>query len=113
VQPELVVLGLDSMVMDNDQAKKRHGVKPTYKKVKGFQPLQLVWEQFIIDAVFRRGDRHCNYGEDLRWMIRRAVEAIFCQPMYEDRQRLLEFARPDTVIYTNLSPSITAEARMS
>jgi hypothetical protein len=28
--------------------------------------------------------------------------AIFCRPTYEDRQRLLEFARPDTLIYTNL-----------
>lgn len=32
-------------------------------------------------------------------MVRRA---IFCQPMDEDRQELLEFARPDTVIYMNL-----------
>jgi hypothetical protein len=28
--------------------------------------------------------------------------AIFCRPRYEDRQQLLEFARPDTLIYTNL-----------
>lgn len=186
-EPEVILLGLDSMVLDNDQAKKRHGVTPTYKKVKGFQPLQLVWGRYIIDAVFRRGDRHCNYGKDAQRMIRRAVDAIrsnyraevpiivridsgffdqelfklceelaigyicggrlyaeirglaencpdegwqlldrksqqwryfefghrckswkrfrraiFCQPMYEDRQRLFEFARPDTVIYTNI-----------
>jgi hypothetical protein len=31
----MVVLSLDSMVMDNDEAAKRHGVTPTYKKVKG------------------------------------------------------------------------------
>ena len=28
--------------------------------------------------------------------------ALFCQPLYEDRQRLLEFARPDQILYTNL-----------
>ena len=28
--------------------------------------------------------------------------AIFCRPRYEDRQQLFEFARPDTLIYTNL-----------
>jgi hypothetical protein len=152
-----------------------------------FQPLQLTWQRFIIDAGFRRGDRHCNYGNDAVKMIRHAVtairthfqadvpillrmdsgffdeaifvaceelkigyvcegklyqeirdraqklpnddwkildrrpqqwrffefedqrgtwsqprRAIFCQPLYEDRQRLLAFARPDTVIYTNL-----------
>jgi hypothetical protein len=186
-QPQLIVLGLDSMVLDNDQAAKRDGVTPTYKKVKGFQPLQLTWNRWIVDAVFRRGDRHCNHGEDAQRMIRRAVEAIrakyrgdvaiilrmdsgfldqelfeacealgigyvcggrlyeelrqlaascpeelwqlldrkpqqwrffefghrlgswkrfrraiFSQPLYEDRQRLFEFARPDTVLYTNL-----------
>lgn len=29
------------MVMDKDYGPKRHGVKPTYKKVLGFQPLQI------------------------------------------------------------------------
>lgn len=60
--PDVVVLGLDTMVMDNDEARLRHGVKPTYKKVKGFQPLQVNWKGFIIDAVFRRGDAHSNHG---------------------------------------------------
>lgn len=186
-QPDLILLGLDSMVMDNDLAKKRHGVQPTYKKIKGFQPLQLTWGRHIIDAVFRRGDRHCNHGQDAKRLIRETVaairshyraeisivvrmdsgffdqelfalceqlgigyvcggrlldpikaraaacpepawqllegkpqlwryfefghcclswkrfrRAIFCQPMEENRQGLLEFARPDTVIYTNL-----------
>ncbi|MCP3959279.1 MAG: IS1380 family transposase [bacterium] len=186
-EPDLVTLSLDSMVMNNDEAAKRHGVTPTYKKVKGFQPLQLVWQRYIIDAVFRRGERHCNYGNDAVKMIRKAVDTIrthyradvpivvrmdsgffdeaifllceeldigyacggrlydairdraqerpedgwkifdrkpqqwryfefedqreawsrsrrtiFCQPLYEDRQRLLKFARPDTVVYTNL-----------
>ena len=185
--PDVVILSLDSMVMDNDEAAKRHGVTPTYRKVKGFQPLQLAWQRYIIDAVFRRGERHCNYGKDAVRMIRKAVDtirsyyradvpilirmdsgffdeeifaaceelgigyacggrlyddvrgraqdhpeegwgvydrkpqqwryfefedqreawsrsrrAIFCQPLYEDQQRLLSFARPDTVIYTNL-----------
>lgn len=50
--PKMVELGIDTMVMDNDEAKKRHGVQPTYKKVTGFQPLQMTWGRFIIDAVF-------------------------------------------------------------
>jgi hypothetical protein len=29
-QPELIVLDVDAMVMDNDQAEKREGVEPTY-----------------------------------------------------------------------------------
>ena len=38
-KPEVVILGVDTMVMDNDQAKNREGCSVTYKKVKGFQPL--------------------------------------------------------------------------
>jgi hypothetical protein len=187
VQPAAIVLGLDTMVMDNNEADKREGVKPTYKKEKGFQPLQLTWARFIIDAIFRSGDKHSNHSDDVEKMVRQIVElirehyrqdipivirmdsgffdqklfevfeslelgyicggklydditasvssmdesfwgryennhqvwdyvefgdcrgnwkrfrrAIFCRPVYEDKQMLLKFARPDTVIYTNL-----------
>ena len=51
MQPALIMLGLDTMVMDNDDASKRHGIKPTYKNRKGFQPLQMNWGGFIIDAL--------------------------------------------------------------
>jgi len=50
-KPSVIILSLDTMVMDNDDAKKREGVLPTYKKVRGFQPLQLSWGCYIIDAV--------------------------------------------------------------
>ena len=185
--PEVVILGVDTMVMDNDEAEKRHGVRPTYKKVKGFQPLQMTWQGFIIDAVFRRGDAHSNNGDTVEKMVthvaakirkhyrsdmtiivrmdsgffdqklfaafeklhigyicggklykpikqyvsqasgdqwqryeagrqvwqylefgskcdnwKRFRRTIFCRPLYEDAQLLLEFARPDTVLYTNL-----------
>lgn len=43
-QPEVIVLGIDTMVLDNSEADVRHGVEPTYKMgVKGFQPLQITW----------------------------------------------------------------------
>ena len=187
VQPALIMLGLDTMVMDNDEAEKRQGVMPTYKKKKGFQPLQMTWGRFIIDAIFRSGDKHSNHSNDVEKMVRRIVElirqhyredvpivirmdsgffdqklfnvfeslqigyicggklyddigtfvgnceesfwaryenknqvwdyvefgdrrgnwkvfrrAIFCRPVYEDRQMLFKFSRPDTVIYTNI-----------
>ena len=75
-QPVLVTLTLDTMVMDNDEALKRQGCDPTYKKVKGFQPLQLIWEGKIVDAMFRRGKRHSNYGNDVEKMIRGIVTLI-------------------------------------
>ena len=185
--PRAVVLTLDTMVMDNDEAVKREGCDPTYKKVKGFQPLHLIWEGKIIDAIFRRGKRHSNYGNDVEKMIRGIVtlirtrydarvtivirldagffdennfalcdelgigfiatgktfkaikekvaalgekewkeydngrqvwnyagfqyqcdkwpkgyRALYTRPQYEDGQRLLEFARPDNIIVTNL-----------
>ena len=57
-RPDLIVIGVDTMVMNNDYAKKRHGVTPTYRKKKGFQPIQFTWKGTIIDAVFRSGKWH-------------------------------------------------------
>lgn len=189
-QPVRVTLTLDTMVMDNDEALKREGCDPTYKKVKGFQPLQLIWEGKIVDAIFRRGKRHSNYGNDVEKMIRgivtlirtrysptvdivirmdagffdeknfrlcdeleigfvgtgktfnaikeqvaaiggkewkvydngrqkwsyagfqyrcdkwkKAYRALYTRPRYDGPQGLLEFARPDNIIVTNLSPA--------
>jgi hypothetical protein len=186
-RPDKVVIDIDSMVMDNDDALKRHGVSPTYKKKKGFHPIQATWNRFIIDAVFQGGKKHCNHGDTVSKMIKGLVgdirihyrasvpiiftfdsgyfdqkllalcealqvgyvcggkfygdiktylksvdrtfygsydkgdqrwdflefghragswdkhrRAIFCQPVYENSQQLLEFARRDTLIYTNL-----------
>lgn len=75
-QPEIIELGIDTMVMDNDEANHRHGVEPTYKKVKGFQPLQMTWGRFIIDAVFRGGKKHSNHGDTVEKMVRHMVSRI-------------------------------------
>lgn len=186
-EPKVVVLDLDVMVMDNDDAEQREGVSPTYKKVKGFAPLQMVWNRIIVDAVFRAGHHHSNHKDSTEKMVAHVVRLIrrrystrvpilirqdagyfdqklfdlyeelgvayvgggklytdikgfvasygaegwgtyvngeqewsylelgdrrdswkhfrrvvFCRPTYEDRQMLLEFARPDTLIYTNI-----------
>jgi len=188
-EPQVVVLGLDSMILDNDEAEVREGCQPTYKKVKGFQPLQLTWGPFVIDALFRGGKKHGNAGDMAGKLVRDAVvfirkhyradvavvvrldagffdqelfrvfeglgigyicsgklqddlrelargmdpsmwsaydngrqlwqyfefgdrrpswrktewrRAFYTRPAYENEQRLLEFARPDHVIYTNL-----------
>ena len=186
-QPKVVILDLDVMVMDNDEADVREGVEPTYKKVKGFAPLQMVWGRIIVDAVLRAGHHHSNHKDTTEKMVANVVakirrrysptvpiivrqdsgyfdqklfelfeklgigylsggklykdvktvvasypsqswqtyvnkaqewryiefgdrrgswdrfrRMIFCRPTYENRQILLEFARPDTIIYTNL-----------
>jgi hypothetical protein len=79
VKPDVIELGIDTMVMDNDDAKCRHGVKPTYKKKKGFQPLQMNWGRLIVDAVFRSGDKHSNHGDAVQNMIRHMVLKIRCE----------------------------------
>lgn len=188
-RPSVIRLGLDSMVMDNDEAVARQGCQPTYKKVKGFQPLQVTWGPFMIDALFRGGKKHGNAGDAAGRLIQGVVcfvrkhyrrdvpivvaldsgffdqklfglfeelgigyvctgklyedltevargmdpsgwsqfdnghqlweyfefgnrraswpqtawrRVLYTRPVYEDEQRMLEFARPDTVIYTNL-----------
>jgi len=40
-KPKVIILGLDIMPMNNDDALRREGVYYTYKGYKGFQPLQL------------------------------------------------------------------------
>jgi hypothetical protein len=76
VQPLVIELGIDTMVLDNDDADCRHGVKPTYKKKKGFQPLQMNWGRYFVDAVFRGGDKHSNHGDTVEKMIRHMVNKI-------------------------------------
>jgi len=75
-QPDIIELGIDTMVMDNDGAKRRHGVKPTYKKKKGFQPLQMNWGGLFVDAVFRGGNRHSNYSDTVEKMTKNMVKKI-------------------------------------
>ena len=186
-KPAVIMLDLDTMVMANDDALKRQGVEPTYKKKKGFQPLLLKWGTFVIDAVFRGGSKNSNNGDTVIKMVEHIVRlirkkyredaaiilkddsgfydqenfkafekleigyvcggkiypaireyvencpreqwiniekknqeweilefgdcrgtwdkfrrAIFTQPLYEDNQKLLPFARPARIYYTNL-----------
>lgn len=75
-KPSVIELGIDTMVMDNDDAECRHGVKPTYKKKKGFQPLQMNWGRFFVDSVFRGGNKHSNHGDTVQKMILHIVSRI-------------------------------------
>jgi hypothetical protein len=63
-KPTVIKLGIDTMVMDNDDAKKREGCEPTYKRKKGFQPLHVCWGPYLIDVIFRVGSAHSNHGTD-------------------------------------------------
>ena len=63
-KPQIITLGIDTMVMDNDDAHKREGCEVTYKKKKGFQPLHICWGRFLVDVLFRKGSAHSNHGTD-------------------------------------------------
>jgi len=75
-RPTVIELTVDTMVMDNDEADKREGVSPTYKKVKGFHPLQMIWNGRIVDAIFRGGKKHGNFGKLAAEMIFELVRSI-------------------------------------
>lgn len=81
-KPEIIILFADSMVLDNNDAEKRQGVEPTYKKKKGFQPFQLSWGPYLVDAIFRSGSVHCNHGTDFMKSIGRLVDGI--RKYYQD-----------------------------
>jgi hypothetical protein len=75
--PAVVVLGIDAMLMDNDEAKQRQGVEPTYKRgVCGFAPLMITWGRFVVDTVFRGGSKHSNADDSVAEAVRRLVEGI-------------------------------------
>ena len=74
--PKIIILGIDTMVMDNDDSKKKEGNEPTYKKKKGFQPLHICWGPFLIDVLFRKGSAHSNHGTDYTDRVKAVVELI-------------------------------------
>lgn len=73
VGPRVIEATIETMVLDHDEAPKRHGVQPTYKQVKGFQPLQMIWAGKIVDAVFRGGRKHSNAGHTVINRLQRMV----------------------------------------
>ena len=75
-KPKRVILGVDSMVMDNDDAECRHGVTPTYKNKKGYHPLQMTWGNMIVDGIFRSGSRSTHEFKYTRAMIKRMVRLV-------------------------------------
>lgn len=75
-KPTIIELGIDTMVMDNDTSKKREGNEPTYKQVKGFQPLHISWGALLIDVLFRKGSAHSNHGTDYTDRVRKIVNLI-------------------------------------
>jgi hypothetical protein len=75
-RPSLILVDMDTMVLDNDDAKKRHGVDVTHKNKCGFQPLQITWQGKIVDALFRRGSAHSNHGNDVKQMMTGIVKLI-------------------------------------
>jgi hypothetical protein len=75
-RPEKIELTIDLMIMDNDEAAKRHGVEPTYKNVKGFGSLQMLWNRKVVDAIFRGGSKHSNSGHAVVNMVTDLVNLI-------------------------------------
>ncbi|MCK5535229.1 MAG: IS1380 family transposase, partial [Bacteroidales bacterium] len=74
--PQVVELFIDTMVLNNDDALKREGVEPTYKPVKGFQPLHIAWDGKIVDLLFRKGSSHSNHETDYTDIVRDIVKLI-------------------------------------
>ncbi len=75
-QPPYIILDVDTMVLDNNDAQCREGVNWTYKKVNGFQPLMAKWNGYVVSAKFREGKAHSNHGTDTAEMLRHSVSLI-------------------------------------
>jgi len=75
-QPAVVELGIDTMVLNNDDSKQKEGCNPTYKNVKGYQPLQIYWNGMLVDAIFREGQCHSNHSDDVQTTMKKLVAKI-------------------------------------
>jgi hypothetical protein len=74
--PNEVVLFLDSCVYNNDGAKCRAGVKPTYKNFQGYHPINLIWNGFYVDTYFQSGHCSTNHGDIVKTMLKNASKSI-------------------------------------
>ena len=75
-RPDRVELTIDLMVLANDEAGVRHGVEHTYRGLKGFGSLQVLWKRRVVDAVFRGGSKHSNHGNTVANMVMGLVGLI-------------------------------------
>jgi hypothetical protein len=75
-KPAVIELGIDSMVLNNNDALKREGVEPTYKKVNGFHPVQMNWGRYFVDAIFQVGSDHSNHEANVHLMLCNIVKTI-------------------------------------
>lgn len=75
-KPRIIFLDIDTMVMNNDDSKKKEGCEPTYKRKKGFQPLHISWGAYLVDVLFRNGKAHSNHGTDYTDTVRDIVKLI-------------------------------------
>jgi hypothetical protein len=75
-KPWIIILGADTMVLDNNDAKKREGVSPTYKAVKGYHPLFIYWNRFAVNMVFHEGKDHPNHNNDFFEGLRETITII-------------------------------------
>lgn len=71
-----IKLDLDTVVFDNDSATVREGCSVTYKRVKGFQPLMMKWNGYVVAAQFREGKSHSNHEDDATNMIKNVVSLV-------------------------------------
>ena len=75
-KPENIIIGIDTMVLDNDDAKKREGVNWTYKKTNGYHPLHFYWKGRITNMAFHEGSDAPNHDKDMFKMIVTMVKRI-------------------------------------
>jgi hypothetical protein len=75
-KPKIIILGADTMVLDNNDAKKRDGVSLTYKMVKGYHPLFIYWGRYVVNMVFHEGKEHHNHNNDFFESLRDTIKVI-------------------------------------
>lgn len=74
--PEYIELDVDVFILDNDDADKREGCQPTYKKKKGFSDYAVKWKAMVIDNLLRGGAKHSNSGNTVKNSLKHIISRI-------------------------------------
>jgi hypothetical protein len=75
-QPKVIKLFVDTCVLENNYSQKREGVAWTYKKVNGYQPLNIIWNGFPILTVLKEGNRHSLSENTVHEKLQRIIKII-------------------------------------
>ncbi len=74
--PKIIELFVDTFVLKNHYSQKREGVEWTYKRSRGYQPLNIIWKNLLVSTILRNGNKHALSEKTAQEKIKKIVKII-------------------------------------